>query len=170
MAPLYVRLKVAIAGIVLFSSILSAQQAARPGIAVRAAARPTRNIQSLINGVAVDGDQMPLKYASVRLRNLGVNAIEQVATANELGEFSFPVRPGIPYVVEIADQAGRVVAVGDVVLANVGEVAGAVVALPSRPPALAAMFGDTASSVISAATGIGVTVVDPALPKVSPTR
>ena len=129
-----------------------------------------RHIQSLINGVAVDGKQMPLKYASVRLRNLGENTIEQVATANDLGEFSFSVRPGIPYVVEIADQAGRVVAVGDVVLANVGEVAGAVVALPSRLPALATVFGDTASSVISAATGIGLTVVDPALPKVSPTR
>ena len=65
--------------------------------------------------------------------------------------------------------AGRVVAVGDVVMANVGEVAGAVVR--SVPPAGArGLFGDTASSVISAATGIGLRVVDPTLPKVSPTR
>jgi hypothetical protein len=161
---------VALAGVVLSTSIVSAQQGPRPGIAIKSTPGATRGIQSLINGVAVDGNQMPLKYASVRLRNLEINAIEQVTTANELGEFSFVAQPGIPYVVEIADHAGRVVAVGDVILANVGEVAGAMVALPSRPPALAGVFGNTASSVILAATSIGLNVVDPALPKVSPTR
>ena len=72
--------------------------------------------------------------------------------------------------VEIADQAGRIVAVGDVIMANAGEVAGAIVTLPSRLPALAGVFGDTAGSVLSAATGMGLTVVDPALPKLSPSR
>lgn len=169
MAPMRVRLKVALAGVVLSTTIVSAQQAVRPAAAVHGT-RATRNIQSLINGVATDGDRLPLKHASLRLRNLDENVIEQTTTTNEVGEFSFVVRPGIPYVVEIADRAGRVVAVGDIVLANVGEVAGAVVSLPSRTLALAGVFGDTASSVISAATGIGLTVVDPALPKVSPTR
>lgn len=179
MAPMHVRLKVALAGVVLSTSIVSAQQAVRPGTAVvkatrqtanAAAQRAARDIKSLINGVAVDSNQTPMPNASIRLRNLDANEIEQVVTTNELGQFSFVAQPNVAYVVEIADQAGRIVAVGDVIMANVGEVAGAVVALPSRLPALAGVFGDTASSVMSAATGTGLTVVDPTLPKLSPTR
>jgi hypothetical protein len=160
----------ALAGVVLSTSLVSAQQAIRPGITIKSTQRATRNIQSLINGVVIDSDQMPLKYANVRLRDISANVIEQVTTANQLGEFSFVARPGVPYLVEITDRAGRVIAVGDVILTNIGEVAGAVVALPSRAPALAGMFRETATSVISAATIIGLNVVDPALPKVSPTR
>lgn len=179
MAPMYIRLKVALAGMVLLTSIVSAQEAVRPGTAAVKASRPSANvvteraagaIQSLINGVALDSNKNPLPNAIVRLRDLQVNEIEQVITANRVGEFSFTARPDIPYVVEIADQAGRIVAVGDVIMASAGEVAGAVVALPSRLPALAGVFGDTASSVMSAATGTGLTVVDPTLPKVSPTQ
>jgi hypothetical protein len=179
MAPMHVRLKVALAGVVLSTSIVTAQQAVRAGTAVvktarqaatAAAQRAAKDIRSLINGVAIDSDQTPLPNATIRLRNLEANEIEQVITANEMGEFSFIARPDVAYVVEIADQAGRIVAVGDVIMANAGEVAGAVVALPSRLPALAGVFGDTASSVMSAATGTGLTVVDPTLPKVSPSR
>lgn len=180
MAPMHVRLKVALAGVVLSTSIVSAQQAVRPGTAatisasrqgaIAAAQKAARDIKSLINGVAVDSEQAPMPRATIQLRNLETNAVEQIVTANQLGEFSFAAQPNIPYVVEIADQAGRIVAVGDVIMANAGEVAGAVVALPSRLPALAGVFGDTASSVMSAATGTGLTVVDPTLPKVSPTR
>lgn len=177
MAPMHVRLKVALVGVMLWTSIVSAQQAVGPGTATvkarqaaAAAQKSARDIKSLINGVAVDSNQTRMPNATVRLRNLDINEIEQIVTSNELGEFSFVAQPNIPYVVEIADQAGRIVAVGDVIVANVGEVAGAVVSLPARLPALAGIFGDTASSVMSAATGTGLTVVDPTLPKVSPTR
>ena len=178
-APIHVRLKVALAGVVLATSIVSAQQAVGPGTAAVKASRQTattaaqragRDMRSLINGVAVDGRQSPLPNAMVRLRNLDVNEIEQVVTANQVGEFSFVARPDVPYVIEIADQAGRIIAVGDVIMANVGEVAGAVVSLPSRVPAFAGVFNDTASSVVSAAAGTGLTVVDPALQKVSPSK
>jgi hypothetical protein len=178
MTSMHIRLKVALAGVVLLTSTVSAQQAARPGTAAKVARqsataapqRAAKDIRSLINGVAIDSDQTPLPNATIRLRNLAVNEIEQVVTANQAGEFSFVARPDVPYVVEIADKAGRIVAVGDVIMPSAGEVAGAVVALPSRLPALAGVFGDTAASVLSAATGIGLTVVDPTLPKLSPSR
>ena len=62
-----VRLKVALVGVVLSTSIVSAQQAVRPGTAVKptpqprkaAAQRVARETRSLINGVAVDSDQTP---------------------------------------------------------------------------------------------------------------
>jgi hypothetical protein len=180
---MHTRLNVALAGVVLSTSIVSAQLAVRPGTAAAvkdvkasrqsanaAVPRTAGDIRSLINGTAIDSDQTPLPNATVRLRNIEANEIEQVVTANELGEFTFIARPDVPYVVEIADRAGRIVAVGDVIMANAGEVAGAVVTLPSRLPALAGVFGDTASSVLSAATGTGLTVVDPTLPKVSPRK
>ena len=186
MAPMHVRLKVALAGVVLATSIASAQQAVRSPLgavegrgtaAVKATRQTTaaaqksaRAIKSLINGVAVDSTQAPLPNTTIRLRNLAVNEIEQIITANELGEFSFVAQPNVPYVVEIADQAGRIIAVGDVIMPNVGEVAAAVVSLPTRLPALAGTFGDTARTVMSAATGTGLTVVDPTRPKVSPNK
>jgi len=179
MAPMHVRLKVALAGVVLSTSIVAAQQAVRPGTAAAKMTRQSakagaqgaaKDIRSLINGVAIDSDQTPLPNATLRLRNLEDNKIEQVVTSNTRGEFSFVARPDVPYVVEIADQTGRIVAVSDVIMANAGEVAGAILTLPSRLPALAGVFRDTASSVLSAATGMGLTVLDPALPKLSPSR
>lgn len=170
------RLAVALVGVVLSTSIVSAQKAVRPvstakpvGPAVKAASlRASRESRSLINGLALDSDRHPLKHVRVRLRNLEINEVEQTAMSSERGEFSFSVRPDVPYLVELADQAGRVLAVGDIVMTNAGEVAASNVSLPSRLPALAGLFGETASAVISAATGTGLTVVDPDLPKVSP--
>ena len=135
------------------------------------AGRAGAGAKSLINGTAVDSSANPLPNVAVRLRNLQTNQIEQVATANQIGEFSFVATPEVPYVVEIADYAGRIVAVGDVITAQAGEVAGAVVSIPSRLPALAGVFGDTAGSVVSAASSTGLTAVEAVvLPLVSPER
>ena len=177
MALMRARLKVGLAGVVLSTSIVSAQQAVRPatsGTRTRqsagGAAQRAPQTQSLINGVALDRDHTPLPKASVRLRNLAVNVVEQIVTANELGRFTFVARPQVPYVVEIADQAGRTLAVGDVIVANAGEVAGTRLMLPTHLPALAVVFDETASAVTAAATDTGVTAVDPKLPKLSPSR
>lgn len=169
------RLAAALVAVVLSTSIVSAQQAVSAESTakavdptVKAGSRAGREARSLINGVALDSDRHPLKHVRVRLRNLEINEVEQTATSSERGEFTFSVSPEVPYVVELADQTGRVIAVGDIVMTNLGEVAASVVSLPSRLPALAGLFGETASSVISAATGTGLSVVDPHLPKVSP--
>jgi len=141
-----------------------------------AAGRAAQGAQSMIHGTAVDNSASPLPNASVRLRNLQNNQVEQVSTANQIGEFSFVAQPEIPYVVEIADQAGQIIAVGDVVVPQAGEVAGALVAIPTRLPALAGVFGETAGSVVSAATGTGITALEstvlpePPPPPASPER
>jgi hypothetical protein len=131
----------------------------------------------MIHGTAVDTNASPVPNAAVRLRNLQTNQVEQLSTANQVGEFTFVAQPEIPYVVEIADQAGQVIAVGDVIVAQTGEVAGALVALPTRLPALAGVFGDTSGSVVAAATGTGITKlestilpVEPPPPPASPER
>jgi hypothetical protein len=115
--------------------------------------------RAVIRGTAVDRSAKPVPNTAVRLRNLQTNQIEQVSSANSLGEFIFVAQPEMPYVVELADRAGEIVAVGDVITMQAGEVAGAVVVLPSQLPAVAGFFGDTASSVMSAATSTGLTAV-----------
>ena len=170
MSSVHLRLNAGLVSILLATSIVSAQQAVLPAVAVKSAHRTAGDVQSMIRGVIVDGEQRPIKNAKLRLRNLDANEIEQVATANELGEFSFMARPGVPYVVEFADQTGRIVAVGDVVRSSAGEVASTLVVLPAQLPTLAGLFGGTALTVMTAATGIGLSIVDATLPKVSPTR
>lgn len=107
--------------------------------------------EALIKGAAVDMNNTPLANAPVRLRNLLSNKIEQSSFADQAGEFTFLARPEVPYVVEIADQAGLVIAVGDIITAQAGDVAGAIVTIPSKLPSLAGVFGESMGSVASAA-------------------
>jgi Carboxypeptidase regulatory-like domain len=122
--------------------------------------RSSLNAKSAIRGTVIDSTHSPVPNAAVRLRNLQTNQIEQISTANRMGEFGFTAEPETPYVVEIADQTGQIVAVGDVVVAQAGDVAGATVAVPTRLPGFAGVFSQTAGSVVSAATSTGISVVE----------
>jgi hypothetical protein len=122
--------------------------------------RAALNAKSAIHGTVIDSTRGPVPNAAVRLRNLQTNQIEQISTANRMGEFGFTAEPETPYVVEIADQAGQIVAVGDVVVAQAGGIAGAIVAVPTRLPGLAGVFSQTAGSVVSAATSTGISAVE----------
>jgi hypothetical protein len=115
--------------------------------------------QGMILGAAVDTDASPLANATVRLRNLVNSEIEKISTVNQVGEFTFVVKPEIPYVVELADQAGQVVAVSNVVTAHAGAVAAALVSSPLRLQAPTGVFRQTTGSVIAAVTYIGLTAV-----------
>jgi len=139
---------------------------ARPSTAAEASVKKG---QALISGTAVDNNAVPLPNARVRLRNLAVNEVEQIVTANHLGEYTFLARPDVPYVVEIVDRTGRILAVGDIITVQTGEVAGAIVAIPARLPAVTGVFGSTAFSVVSAAAGAVISVIDPD-PPLSPER
>ncbi len=126
--------------------------------------------EALINGTAADTNSVPLPNATVRLRNLADNRIEQVAISDQLGKFSFIARPEIPYVVEVSDRLGHLLAVGDVIIVQAGEVAAAAVMIPSRLPGIAGLFGQTANSVLSVASLAGMAVVDPDDPPLSPEK
>ena len=173
-------LKWALVGVILSCVMASTEQQAPLGSTVRPALQqgspsapaPAGTTRSIIHGTAVDNRSRPLPGAKVQLRNLQFNEIEQVESANQFGEFTFVVQPEIPYVVEIADRAGRIIAVGNVITAQVGEVAGAVVAIPTGLPALAGVFGQTAGSVVSAASSAGITAIEATMSEtsVSPER
>jgi hypothetical protein len=124
----------------------------------------------LIRGTAIDTDEVPLPAQSVRLRNLDTSAIEQVSVTDRLGIFSFVAVPETPYIVEIVDQPGRVVAVGEVWIAQSGEVVGGVVVVPAAIPAYSNAFKSTAGAVLSALGGTGLTALAPGTPPLSPER
>jgi hypothetical protein len=160
--------------VIVVALLLSTAMAAAQG---RSTA-PSRNVavagaplEALINGTAIDADLIPIPNAPVRLRNLESRDIEQRKMADATGDFSFTVRAGIPYIVEIADSTGRILAVGDVVIAQPGDVVGALVAIAAKVPSTAGLFTDSIGSVISSAAGMGVTAVEnTVLPFVSPER
>jgi hypothetical protein len=175
MTPMHISLKLALLGAflagvtVLARGPSAARMVAPPRAGTTTGVGASNRVQSVIRGTAVDRNERPVPNAAVRLRNLQTNQIEQVSTANSLGEFLFVAQPEMPYVVELADRAGEIVAVGDVITMQAGEVAGAVVVFPSQLPAVAGFFGDTASSVMSAATSTGLTAVQATdAPLVSP--
>ena len=150
---------------ILFSTVLTSAQTVR--VSVPTGARG----QALLSGTAVDADGRPIPYAPVRLRNLDTKEIELRADTNVLGEFTFTVLPGVPYVVEIADKSDRILAVGDVVVAQLGDVAHSLVAIAAKVPSAAGLFSDSLGSVISSAAGMGVTALENTVrPFVSPER
>jgi hypothetical protein len=148
---------------------VSSDQVARPAISGPSTTSPAFGGKALINGTVVDVNGTPLQNAVVRLRNLTSKQVEQVATANRLGQFALAVRPDVPYVVEIVDGAERILAVGDIIIVQSGDVSTVVISIPTRLPANTGIFTDTVGSVLTAAAGLGLTTL-PSAPPLSPER
>ena len=123
----------------------------------------------LIRGTATTPDAVPVAGKAVRLRNLDTSMIEQVSATNRAGEFSFIARSEVPYVVEIVDEPGRVIAIGPVVVARAGEVAGSALIVPTAIPAYSNAFRSTVGAVATALGGTGLTAL-PSAPPLSPER
>ena len=127
--------------------------------------------QAAIRGVALDAKATPVANAKVQLRNLGTRQVEHVGTASPRGEFNFVARPEMPYVVEVVDLGGRVIAVGEVIIARVGDVAAATVAVPARLAGVTGLATQGTGSVASAASSLSVAAAQATtLPYVSPEK
>ena len=167
-------IKFTVAGVLLSTAVASAQTTLPIGpIGPSATATtPTQGTgKAVISGTAVDASEAPIPNATVRLRNLITTQIDQTAVTGSRGQFTFSVRPDVPYVVEIVDAPGRILAVGDVVIPASGDAVATIVAIPAKLPTFAGMFTDTAGSVIAAATGLGLTSVQAGvMPFLSPER
>ena len=125
--------------------------------------------KSVIYGTALDANASPLVHARVQLRNLQTRKIEQTGTTNAKGEFTFVVLPDMPYVVELVDAPGQIIAVGDVLLPSVGEIAGSVLMVPARIQP-AGLFRSTMGAVVSAVAGAGVVLLPSVAPPLSPEK
>ena len=114
--------------------------------------------RAVIAGSVLDQDSRPLPDARIRLRNLRTSHIEQISSTNRKGEFRFLAAPDTPYLVELVDSEARIVAVGDVVTLNSGEVSGIVLMAAARSSS-AQFFGITAGALAAALSGLGLTTL-----------
>ena len=161
----------------LFGSVIAAQVKTPDQVVKKVSARAVNPVgpnEAIIQGTVLDRDARPYPNASVRLRNLLTHAVEDTSSSNDIGEFMFVVKPGIPYVVEVSDELGRVLAVGNAITPLGGEAVTAVVSttLAGQAKSLVGLFGESAGAVLSAASGAGITALSasPSLAPASPEK
>lgn len=147
----------ALAGLTLPGGLLAGTSG--PGMSARSTA---------VRGVVSNADHSPLPNAKVRLRNLQTGRVDAAATANENGQFAFNSLEGGSYVIEIVDDNGKVIAVGQSFRVERGETVATFVRLGTRRPGLSGLFSNTAAAVIAAASGVGVTAIGSQAPPASP--
>jgi hypothetical protein len=123
-------------------------------------ARPAARGTS-IRGNAWAADSTPIKDAKLRLRNAATGKIEATATADDAGRFTFTNVEGGSYVVEIVNDAGKILAVGHSFTIAPGETIGTFVRLGSRAPWFTGFFSNTAAAAASSASSQGITALAP---------
>ena len=138
---------------------LRAGQQSVPGSTLHGGLSAGRTTASVIAGQATDANGGPLAFAHVRLRDLDSGAVVSQTNADHIGEFTFLVGSRGNYMAELFDDRGDVLAVGDPLIVEAGQTVGTLIILPSRIPSLAALFGNSAAAIVSAAAGAGITAV-----------
>ena len=110
-------------------------------------------------GTAWKGDTTPYPQARIRLRNVETGRAVARTVSDADGRFRFErVDPGA-YVVELASNEDKVLAIGDLFSVTAGDQATTLVRLSSKAPWVAGFFGNAAAAAIAAASTLGVTAV-----------
>ena len=143
--------------------------AARPGTARPVAVRtgsPNSAAFGSSRGTSILGnawtsDNTPIKNALLRLRNVATGKIEAHTIANDAGQFAFTNIEGGSYVVEMVNDAGRLLTVGHVFNIAPGETVGTFVRLGTKVPWFTGFFGNTAAAAASSAASQGITALAP---------
>jgi hypothetical protein len=114
-----------------------------------------------IVGTAWESDNTPIPFARLRLRTLGSGRIHAAATADDQGQFAFHgVDPG-SYVIELVNEAGRVLTVGQKFTVSQGETLATFVRLGTKVPWFQGFFGNAAAAVAATAAATGITALAP---------
>ena len=173
---MHVRLKVALAGMVLSTSVVSAQQAVRPaghrqganiGSARRGAGRP--HPPSMAS--ALDSERKPLQNATSSPPQSGDRTRSSRSPVGRAGRVQLR-RAARGSLRRRNRRRSRAASSRSAtwLRSSAGEVAGTIVMLPSRLPPLAASSARRHFRLFLRRPASASAIVDPALPKVSPTR
>ena len=134
---------------------------ARPVSGSSRAATAVNAARTSIVGSAWNVDNSPIKFASLRLRDVVEGKIEALAKANEVGEFTFENVPPGSYAVELVNEAGKVETIGHVFTIAPGETVATFVRLNARVPWITAFFKNTAGAIAATGAAAGVTALAP---------
>ena len=149
----------------------------RPGAAIAAARTgPPKGASfgaargTSILGNAWTSENTPIRNARLRLRNVTTGRIEATTVANNEGQFAFADIEGGTYVVEMVNDAGKVLTVGHVFNIASGETVGTFVRLGTKVPWFTGFFGNTAAAAASSAASQGITALAPIVREATITR
>lgn len=139
--------------------VLCAAAAAGPINSKRVRASASAVVGTTILGTAWRADNTPIPQARVRLRNVTTGRVEATTIANGRGQFTFSnIEPG-SYVIELVNDEGRVLALGQVFSLGPGETVATFVRLGARAPWFTGFFSNAATSAVAAASSLGVTAL-----------
>lgn len=124
------------------------------------AAKPGARSTSIM-GTAWHADHTPIPYAKLRLRNVVSGRIHADTLANELGQFAFQSMEIGSYLVELVNDAGQVLTVGQTFSVGPGETIATFVRLGTKVPWFTGFFANAAAAVSATAAAAGVTAVAP---------
>ncbi len=114
-------------------------------------------VAGTISGFAKEAGGQPAANVVVRLRNVDNNQIAGVMRTEPTGAFMFSNVPAGNYVVEIVDDAGRVLAAGaQITLVQKATMGGIIVTLPGSAKAAAAVGAAAGGSFWSSSAGIAL--------------
>lgn len=147
---------IAVSGLCAFAQAVPPPSSAAP----LALAKAVDAHNGLVAGSAWNADNSGIPGAKLRLRNVSTGKITASTIADQLGQFRFEAAPG-SYLIELVDEAGKLLAVGQVFSVGVGESVATFVRLGNHVPWVAGFFTNAAAAAISAAAAQGVTALAP---------
>lgn len=122
-------------------------------------AAASRAAGSTILGTAWKADNAPIPYARVRLRNVATGRAEATAVANASGQYTFDNVENGSYVIELVNEDGKVLALGQVFSVGPGETVATFVRLGARAPGISGFFSNAATTAVTAASSLGLTAM-----------
>lgn len=125
---------------------------------------------NVIRGFVLDAGGQSVPDVPIRLREVSTGRVQDLRRAGSAGEFTFEQVPPGRYVVEVLDEDGRVIAIGQSFTVPVDPGAELLVRLRGKLKGTSLLFSSVAASIISAAAAIGFAAVAPAGQSVSPER
>ena len=118
-------------------------------------------------GSAWNSNNSPIPHARLRLRNVVSGRLEGTAVADENGQFRFAnVAPGT-YAVELVNESGHILTVGDVFTVDSGETVATFVRLGAKVPWYTDFFSNAAAVAALTAASQGITALAPVARPVS---
>ena len=104
-------------------------------------------------------DNSPVPHALVRLRNVTTGQVVMGAQADAVGRFTFVQVVPSSYVVELVDQGGDVLALGQTFAIGPTETVATFIRLGAQVPWYSGFFSNAAAAALASAASLGVTAV-----------
>jgi hypothetical protein len=112
-----------------------------------------------IVGTVWKHDNTPVPNGLLRLRDVASGRILMGTQADALGRFSFPVVPAGSYLLELVNERGDVLAVGQMFSLRLNETVATFIRLGARAPWYSGFFSNAAAAALVSAAALGVTAV-----------